>query len=139
MNFIQQKGMKIMSHLENEQEKKTDNRSPIKTIFDKFANNKDVTLIYGEPITYEKQCIVPVAKMNYSFGAGSGGETNIEEDGDKTEDQGEGGGGHITVKPIGVYQMTASGVQFKPVSDMKPTLTIFTFLILGMTFLLRKK
>lgn len=122
-----------------EQDKKTDNRSPIKTIFDKFANHKDVTLIYGEPISYENQCIVPVVKMSYSFGTGSGGETSVEDGEQKTQNQGEGGGGHFTVKPLGVYEMNSSGVRFKPAIDVKFIVKIFTVLTLGMTFLLRKK
>lgn len=130
-----------MDHLEDmEKEKKTANRSPIKTMFDKFANHKDVTLIYGEPISHEKQCIVPVAKMNYSFGAGGGKGTNTNKGETSLEQgEGEGGGGIITVKPLGVYEMKNDCVRFKPVIDLKFISIIFSVLALGMTLILRKK
>lgn len=113
--------------------------SPIKPMFDKFANHKDVTLLYGEPITHEKQTIVPVAKMNYAFGGGGGGGTSVEKDEQKALGHGEGGAGHISVKPLGVYEMTATRVRFKPVIDVKFILTLCSVLTLGMTLLLRKK
>lgn len=130
-----------MNHFEDNNKQETpENRSPIKTMFDKFANHKDVTLIYGEPILHEKQCIVPVAKMKYSFGAGGGKGTNTNK-GKTTLEQGEGegGGGMISVKPIGVYEMTTSHVRFKPVIDISFIGTIITVLTLGFILLLRKK
>src|SRR5699024_11884998 len=62
-------------------------------------------LVYGEPITYGKQCIVPVVEVSYSFGVGSGEETSQDdEENEKTNETmleiGEGGGGHISVKPV---------------------------------------
>src|SRR5690625_1027724 len=84
--------------------RKNGSRSPIQIIFDKFSKQKDVELVYGEPITYGKQCIVPVAEVSYSFGVGSGEETSQDdEENEKTNETmleiGEGGGGHISVKP----------------------------------------
>lgn len=117
------------------------NRSPIKTIFDKFAKQRDVELVYGEPITHGKQCIVPVAEISYSFGVGSGKESSEETDEETILEQGEGGGGHISVKPVGVYKMNDSGsrVRFVPTFDVKFFLKFFSVFTLGMTFLLRKK
>jgi len=131
-----------MKHSEEkvrEKGKKSIYRSPVRSIFDKFGQNKDVTLVYGEPIKHEKQCIIPVAKVNYYFGGGGGGgETNAAED--KTSiGQGEGGGGYFSIRPLGVYKMTADRVRFKPAVDLKFILTIFSVLTLGISFLLRKK
>lgn len=122
-----------------QQEKKVDKHLPLTTIFDKFANNKDVTFVYGKPVSYENRAIIPVAKMSYSFGAGSGGETDVNEGEETTLNQGEGGGGHFSVQPLGVYEMTASRVRFKPIIDVKFIAILFTILTLGMTLLLRKK
>jgi len=115
-------------------------RSPIQTMFDKFANHKDVTLIYGEPILHEKQCIVPVAKMKYSFGAGGGKGTNTNKEKATLEKgEGEGGGGMMSVKPLGVYEMSPSQVRFKPAIDINFLSLMFTVLTLGSILLLRKK
>ena len=109
--------------------------SPVKPMFDKFSKQKDVTFIYGEPIEFKNQCIVPVAKANYSFGGG-GGSGASKEDG---EGQGEGSGGIISVKPLGVYNISANRVQFKPILDLKIILTAFSGITLGLALLLRRK
>jgi len=126
--------------------RKNGSRSPIQIIFDKFSKQKDVELVYGEPITYGKQCIVPVAEVSYSFGVGSGEETSQDdEENEKTNETmleiGEGGGGHISVKPVGVYKMSEkrSRTRFIPIFDVKFFLKIFSIITLGITFLLRKK
>lgn len=134
------KGDKIMNHTEvTEQEKREGSsyRSPVREIFDKLASDKDVKLVYGEPISYENQCIVPVAKMRYSFGMGGGSGTNADDE--SSQGQGEGGGGLFSVKPLGVYKMTADRVQFKPAIDLKFIVAVVSALTFGVTLLLRKK
>jgi len=142
IKILFKKGDKKMNHSEEtvrERGKGSIYRSPVRSVFDKFGKNKDVTLIYGEPISHEKQCIIPVSKMSYFFGGGGGGgETNATED--KTSiGQGEGGGGFFSIRPLGVYKITADRVRFKPAVDLKFILTIFSVLTLGVTFLLKKK
>ena len=128
-----------MTHSGNQEERQA-YQSPVRPVFDKFSKHKDVTLIYGEPISYEKQCIVPVAKLNYSFGGGGGGGNTLNtEEEEASFGEGEGGGGIISVRPLGVYKMTADRLQFKLVIDVKFLVTIFSVLTLGMTLLLRKK
>lgn len=109
--------------------------SPVKPMFDKFSKQKDVTFIYGEPIEFKNQCIVPVAKANYSFGGG-GGSGASKRDG---EGQGEGSGGIVSVKPLGVYNISANRVRFKPILDLKLILTAFSGITLGLALLLRRK
>ena len=75
--------------------------TPVKTVFKKFGNNKDVTLVFGEPIEVGLTKVVPVAKLRYAFG---GGGDNVGNDG---------GGGAFTVTPVGVYEITPDNVKFK--------------------------
>lgn len=109
--------------------------SPVKPLFEKFSKQKDVTFIYGEPIVFKNQCIVPVAKANYSFGGGGGSGVNNGEG----EGQGEGSGGIISVKPLGVYNISADRVRFKPILDLKLIIAALSGLTLGLAVLLRKK
>jgi len=53
---------------------------------------------------------------------------------------GEGGGGHISVKPVGVYKMSEkrSHTRFISIFDVKFFLKVFSIITLGITFLLRK-
>jgi uncharacterized spore protein YtfJ len=109
-------------------------RSPIGVIFDKFAKYKDVSLVYGEPIELENKKILPVAKVNYYVGGGggySGGSDNTP------VAQGEGGGGYISVKPLGVYEITSDKVKFKPAIDLKFILMMITVCTFGLAILLK--
>ncbi|PIC64084.1 hypothetical protein CSV79_08490 [Sporosarcina sp. P13] len=90
----------------------------LKTIFKKFANQKDVSLIYGEPIEHGLQKVVPVAKVKYSVGGGGDGSG------------GEGGGGSFSIKPVGVYVITPDQVKFEPTRDAKK-LTVWTVVVGG--------
>ncbi len=109
--------------------------SPVRPMFEKFSKQKDVTFIYGEPIEFKSQCIVPVAKANYSFGGGGGSGANPKDG----EGQGEGSGGIVSVKPLGAYHISADCVRFKPILDLKVILTAISGITLGLVLLLRKK
>lgn len=109
--------------------------SPIARIFEKFSLQQDVSLIYGEPIHFENKKVLPVAKINYIVGGGGGysGET-----GNPLVAQGEGGGGHISVRPLGVYEIDAEKVKFRPIIDFKFTLALVAVFTLGLVWLLKK-
>ncbi|MFS0575480.1 hypothetical protein AB1K83_07595 [Sporosarcina sp. 179-K 3D1 HS] len=91
--------------------------TPVKTIFKKFANQRDVSLVYGDPIELGLKKVVPVAKVRYGVGGGSDGTG------------GEGGGGGFMINPIGVYEITPEDVKFKSTIDWKVllALTVCTF------------
>ena len=110
-------------------------RSPAGVIFDKFAKYKDVSLVYGEPIELENKKVLPVAKVDYYVGGGGGYSGESES---SPVAQGEGGGGYISVKPLGVYEITSDKVKFKPVVDLKFILVIITVLTFGLTILMKK-
>jgi uncharacterized spore protein YtfJ len=109
-------------------------RSPIGVIFDKFAKYKDVSLVYGEPIELENKKVLPVAKVDYFVGGGGGysGESK-----NSPVAQGEGGGGYISVKPLGVYEITYDKVRFKPAIDLKFILMMITVCTFGLGILLK--
>ena len=120
---------------QNVKEMKPVYRSPIGSIFDKFGAQKDVSLVYGEPIELENKRVLPVAKLNYYVGGGGGysGESN-----NSPVTQGEGGGGYISVRPLGVYEITSNQVKFKPTIDLKFMVTAFTILTLGLAWLMKR-
>ena len=97
--------------------------TPVKTIFKKFANQRDVSLVYGEPIELGLQKVVPVAKIKYAVGGGGDG------------NGGEGGGGSFKVKPVGVYIITPDQVKFQSTLDVK-RLTALTVVVGGVLGLL---
>lgn len=46
--------------------------SPVRPIFEKFSTDRDVSLVYGEPIEMHGRTIIPVPKVKYSIGGGPG-------------------------------------------------------------------
>jgi uncharacterized spore protein YtfJ len=118
-------------------EEKSLKRFPLQSIFDKFAEKRDVTLVYGDPIKLEHRTILPVAKVKYNLGAGSG-----YEDGDESENKkgsgGEGGGGQFLIKPVGVYDITDEKTTYKPIVPLE-MIFIIPLIITGLTMLLSSK
>ncbi|WP_172372707.1 glycine-rich protein [Sporosarcina jiandibaonis] len=110
-------------------------RSPIGMIFNKFAKQKDVSLVYGEPIELENKKVLPVAKVDYYVGGGGGYSGGSE---NSPVAQGEGGGGFISVKPLGVYEISSDKVKFKPAIDLKFILMIITVCTFGFAILMMK-
>ncbi|CAM3161718.1 spore germination protein GerW family protein [Filibacter tadaridae] len=115
-----------------ETEKTTNYQSPIGKLFEKFARQKDVSLVYGDPIEFINKKVLPVAKVNYMVGGGGG---YSGESANSSVGQGEGGGGVIKVTPLGVYEINSKQVKFKPVIDFKFILTLVTILTLGLALL----
>ena len=110
-------------------------QTPIRSIFEKFSREKDVSLIYGEPIIMDNKRILPVAKVNYFVGGGGGGGFTDEQN---ASGQGEGAGGAFSIKPVGVYEITEENVKFKPILPINQLLTVFSIITLGLAFLLKK-
>ena len=110
-------------------------KSPIKIIFEKFSRNRDVSLVYGDPIELDNKRVLPVAKVSYSVGGGGGYSGEGE---NSPAAQGEGGGGHISIKPVGVYEITSEQVKFKPVIEYKFALILLSVFTFGVIWLLKK-
>ncbi len=74
---------------------------PNASIFEKFSGQRDVSLVFGEVVGFDDKKVLPVAKVSYIVGGGysDGSENN-------SLAQGEGGGGHFSIKPVGVYEIT---------------------------------
>ena len=121
--------------LEEKKESRPFVGSPIRSIFDKFAQRKDASLIYGEPVEYADKKVLPVAKLRYYVGGGGGSTDNAE----KESAVGEGGGGLFSVQPVGVYEITAKKVKFKPIVTLHLLLTLLTVFMFGFVWLQKKR
>ena len=63
--------------------------------------------VYGDPISAHGKTIIPVARIAYGFGGGSG-----KKQGEANPRTGEGGGGGAYARPIGVVEITETGTRF---------------------------
>lgn len=67
-------GAHYLKGMKNIDEKRTIlyKSSPVLPISEKFSAARDVSLVYGDPIEMQGRTIIPIAKVKYSGGAGSG-------------------------------------------------------------------
>ena len=96
---------------------------PIETML----KSLNVNSVFGQPIKEGDTTIIPVARVSYMFGAGSGygrgpaqepakeGET--AEAAETGEGGGSGGGGAGMARPVGYIQVDSQGVHFEPTVD----------------------
>lgn len=84
-----------------------------------LGSSATVKAVFGEPIHTEGKTVVPVAKVAYGFGAGSG--TGPVKHGAESgrHAEGGGGGGGVTAFPAGALEITATRTRFIPFNDMR--------------------
>ncbi len=83
------------------------------TLTERLHSSAHVRTIYGDPITAEGKTIIPVARVAYGFGGGSGRKGQAE------GEEGGGGGGGVATTPVGIVEITANGTRFVAVGDAK--------------------
>lgn len=86
----------------------------LKTIGDRLQASSSVKNVYGEPISKGDRTVIPMARISYGFGAGSG--THSAE---QPSEGGGGGGGHVSAAPVGVIELTPGGTRFIAFNDWK--------------------
>jgi len=83
-------------------------------IVDKLGGRAGVEAVFGEPIRSGARTVVPVARVRWAGGAGSGAS---EKDGAS----GSGGGGGVAADPIGYLEITPEAAEFRPINDPYPS------------------
>jgi uncharacterized spore protein YtfJ len=89
----------------------------------RLQSTAHVQTIYGEPIVAQGKTIIPVAEVKYGFGGGGGNQSPASgpqgnahgavEEGEATQaSSGMGGGGGISVKPLGVVEVSSEGTRY---------------------------
>ena len=75
------------------------------------ARSIGVSSAYGDPVQIEGVTVVPVALVQYGFGAG--GQDTGDGAAEKVDGFGGGGGGGLSI-PLGVYTKHGTSVRFDP-------------------------
>ena len=83
-----------------------------------LMTSSGIKSVYGEPVFIDGTTVVPVAAVQFGFGAGSGGASGDDAPG------GAGGGG--VAVPLGAYVADEMGVRFRP--------NLITLLAVGIPF-----
>ena len=83
----------------------------IETLRDSFSNHAGVKTLYGEPVQAQGKTVIPVARLSYGFGAGSGSK--------RDEQSGGGGGGGLSAIPLGVVEVTPEATRFISIRETR--------------------
>lgn len=131
----------------------------LNSVIEKLKKFGGVELSFGNPQSLGDLTVIPLARVAYGFGGGSGtagkkkkkekvhtiddtSEEMIEahhEDKPKQENSGMGGGGGMQTSPIGIFVFKGEKVRFYPVLSFKETAITGAILILMLWKLLRHK
>jgi len=91
----------------------------IESAVDHLHTSAGVKTVYGEPVVIDGRTIIPVARVAYGFGGGTG--TKAAEEGADVEAgaKGEGVGGGMSAKPVGIVEIGPEETKFVPIGNVK--------------------
>jgi len=81
-----------------------------------------VKTVYGEPVVIDGKTIIPVARVAYGFGGGTGTKQAPATEAGKASpaaQAGEGAGGGVSAKPVGVVEISGEETKFVPFGQTK--------------------
>jgi uncharacterized spore protein YtfJ len=85
----------------------------LEALAERLQSSASVRTIYGDPIEAEGKVVIPVARVAYGLGGGFGTRRMKDQEGqNEQEPAGEGGGGGVTVFPVGVVEVTREQTRF---------------------------
>ena len=93
--------------------------------FEAVRNGTNVKACFGEPVTVEGRTVIPVAKVAYGFGIGTGpgkGGPSRGAEPDHTWDTvsaGGGGGGGTTSSPVAYIEVRDGETRVEPILDQQ--------------------
>jgi uncharacterized spore protein YtfJ len=79
-----------------------------------IVNQVGAKTIFGDPISANGKTVVPVAKVRYGFGGGSGRKSQQD------NEEGFGGGGGFIGTPVGIIEISNEETRFIPISSNWP-------------------
>ena len=80
----------------------------IERLAEVLGGSADARTVYGEAVMHEGVTVIPVAKIAYGFGGGTGS---------SKEGNGEGCGGGISASPVGYIEITNGQTSFRRIPD----------------------
>jgi uncharacterized spore protein YtfJ len=88
----------------------TEKRKPsfIERVAERMGAQANAKAVYADPVERDGVTVIPVAKLRWGFGGGSGR---------KQGKRGKGGGGGMQAAPLGFIELKDGQAQFKPIRD----------------------
>jgi uncharacterized spore protein YtfJ len=96
--------------IENEIDQRSEKRKPsfLDRMAEKIGLHANAKAVYADPVEHDGVMVIPVAKLRWGFGGGSGR---------KQGKRGKGGGGGVQAAPLGYIEIKDGQTQFKPIRD----------------------
>ena len=82
-------------------------------LFQSMITKSGAQTVFGDPVSAEGKTIIPVARVSYGFGLGSGKRQTEQ------PEEGGGGGGGFSAAPVGVIEVSAGESRFVPIADRR--------------------
>jgi uncharacterized spore protein YtfJ len=73
--------------------------------------------VFGEPVERDGVTVIPVAKVRWGIGGGSGAGRKFKKGDVSGKGQGGGGGGGVHVAPLGYIEIKDGEAEYKPIRD----------------------
>ncbi|MEX0781691.1 MAG: spore germination protein GerW family protein [Dehalococcoidia bacterium] len=98
------------------EDQRNDATSLVDSLARRVGGEARADTVFGDPVIRGDVTVIPVAKVNWAFGGGSGAGGD---DGGDSEDFGQGGGGAgaVSAKPLGFIEIKNSRAEFRPMKD----------------------
>jgi uncharacterized spore protein YtfJ len=80
----------------------------VERVAEKMGASASAKAVYADPVEHDGVTVIPVAKVRWGFGGGSGR---------KKGERGSGGGGGMQATPLGYIEIKAGQTQFRPIRD----------------------
>jgi Uncharacterized conserved protein len=119
----------------NEQDSEKSAALPFTPFVGNILKNKEVSSVYGEPVSVDGKKVIPVAKI-WAAGGGGGGNSRISETAGYAN--GSGGGGCHSIRPLGVYEIDGHKTRFLPAYDLNLLVLMLSLLTFGMALIFKK-
>lgn len=84
-------------------------RTLVETLAERLGGAASAARVFGEPVQRGRVTVIPVARIRYGFGGGSGRQPSGEEGG--------GGGGGVSARPLGYIELRDGASRYRPIRD----------------------
>lgn len=88
----------------------------IEMLANKVGMQAGAHAIFGDPVEHDGVTVIPVGKVRWGFGGGSGRDS-VDDGIDGKIDEGSGGGGGVMASPLGFIEIRDGRAEFRKVND----------------------
>lgn len=106
-----------MSENGNGKATKSEHRSFLERVAERFGVNASAKAVFAEPVERDGVTVIPVAKVRWGFGGGSGRGRKLAKGDLRGQGSGGGGGGAMQVAPLGYIEIKDGETKYRPICD----------------------